>query len=321
MNILNSQDIISLIAEKNKITEEQANSFLDALIKAIENKIVKDGEVDIKGLGTFKLIQEIDNFQSDKKQAPQEVAFYPTHSLKRSVNSPFAHFEKTLLHDGVSFDTLELANSINKKEKEEYTINELSSATISDFDDKEKLEDMESLSPQNDSVEDIDIHHNRRLDEEKNSTKKSRNRSFIWSISILLLIGISFSFHHYVSSKKRNRKNSANNLLENISSSLIPSLPAKEIEKKSLVEKEKKNDTIIIMSDNTLRLIALERFGHREFWIYIYLKNKNRIKNPNLIPIGIQLILPDKQEFDMDATNQNHILKAKRLGDKELKKH
>ena len=70
-----------------------------------------------------------------------------------------------------------------------------------------------------------------------------------------------------------------------------------------------------------MRLIALERFGHREFWIYIYLKNKNRIKNPNLIPIGIQLILPDKQEFDMDATNQNHILKTKRLGDKELKKH
>ena len=78
--------------------------------------------------------------------------------------------------------------------------------------------------------------------------------------------------------------------------------------------------TVKMIPGRTLRLIALDEFGHREFWIYIYLKNKDKIKNPDVVPVGLELVLPYEDEFDMDADNPNHVSKAKGLGDQEMKK-
>lgn len=69
----------------------------------------------------------------------------------------------------------------------------------------------------------------------------------------------------------------------------------------------------------TLRLIALEKFGNREFWVYIYMKNKDKIQNPDVVPIGLELALPNMDEYPMDATNSDHVAKAKSLGDAVMK--
>lgn len=37
-------------------------------------------------------------------------------------------------------------------------------------------------------------------------------------------------------------------------------------------------ETIKMEAGKTLRLIALDKYGSREFWVYIYLKNKEKIK-------------------------------------------
>jgi hypothetical protein len=82
----------------------------------------------------------------------------------------------------------------------------------------------------------------------------------------------------------------------------------------------KEPEKIQLPADKTLRLIALEKFGNREFWVYIYYKNKKKIKNPNIVPVGIELIIPDKSEYGIDASNPQSVAKAKALGDMELKK-
>ena len=76
----------------------------------------------------------------------------------------------------------------------------------------------------------------------------------------------------------------------------------------------------ILQYGGTLRLLALAKFGSKEFWIYIYYKNIDKIKNPNIIPTGMELILPDRSEFDINAANPESIAKAKKLGDQELDK-
>ncbi len=77
--------------------------------------------------------------------------------------------------------------------------------------------------------------------------------------------------------------------------------------------------TVKMSPGRTLRLIALDKFGNREFWIYIYLKNKDKIENPNVIPIGLILNLPNEDEFDMNANNPDDVSKAKKLGDQVMK--
>ena len=63
----------------------------------------------------------------------------------------------------------------------------------------------------------------------------------------------------------------------------------------------------------TLRILALELFGSREFWIYIYLENKEQIINPNQVPVGLELIVPDQAKYGIDANDPRSVLKAKEM--------
>lgn len=74
-------------------------------------------------------------------------------------------------------------------------------------------------------------------------------------------------------------------------------------------------EKVVVQEGKTLRLIAEEKFGNREFWVYIYLKNKDKMKNPNLVAVGTELIIPDASEYDIDASDTLSIAKAKALGD------
>ncbi len=69
----------------------------------------------------------------------------------------------------------------------------------------------------------------------------------------------------------------------------------------------------------TLRMLAEDHFGHREFWVYIYMENKERISNPNSIPHGMELFLPVPSAHDMNPADPSSIAKAKLLSDEILK--
>ena len=69
----------------------------------------------------------------------------------------------------------------------------------------------------------------------------------------------------------------------------------------------------------TLRLIALDKLGDREFWVYIYMINKDKIENPNVVPIGLVLELPHENEYPMNASNPDDVVNAKKLGDELIK--
>lgn len=82
----------------------------------------------------------------------------------------------------------------------------------------------------------------------------------------------------------------------------------------------KELEKVVLQDGKTLRIIAEDKFGNREFWVYIYLKNKNKIRNPNIVSVGTELIIPDSTEYDIDASDPQSIAKAKALGDSELEK-
>jgi hypothetical protein len=77
-------------------------------------------------------------------------------------------------------------------------------------------------------------------------------------------------------------------------------------------------EKIIIEEGKTLRLVAEDKFGSREFWIYIYLENQNKIKNPNIVPVGLELFVPDASEYGINAADPQSIAKAKALGEEML---
>lgn len=93
------------------------------------------------------------------------------------------------------------------------------------------------------------------------------------------------------------------------------------LRKETAVPIKKPLETVQMDAGKTLRLIALDKYGSREFWVYIYLKNKDKIKNPDIIPVGIELELPREDEYDINPNNPESVAKAKKLGDEEMKKY
>lgn len=80
-------------------------------------------------------------------------------------------------------------------------------------------------------------------------------------------------------------------------------------------------DTIVLPIGQTLRLLALDLFGSREFWVYIFMENRDKIKNPNRVASGTMLIVPDKSRYFIDADNPRSIARAKSIGEELLKQY
>ena len=67
---------------------------------------------------------------------------------------------------------------------------------------------------------------------------------------------------------------------------------------------------IRIKPGDRLTVIALDAYGHKLFWVYIYLHNKSVIEDPNNIPIGTELEIPAPELYGIDAKSKDSREKA-----------
>ncbi len=79
--------------------------------------------------------------------------------------------------------------------------------------------------------------------------------------------------------------------------------------------------SVRIEKGQRLTLLALEYYGDKAFWVYIYEENKERIANPNNVPIGFVVKIPDARKYNIDATNPVSIAKAKEIAEVLKKKY
>ncbi|MDR2915967.1 MAG: HU family DNA-binding protein [Tannerella sp.] len=62
---------------------------------------------------------------------------------------------------------------------------------------------------------------------------------------------------------------------------------------------------------SSLTQIAMEYYGDKIFWVYIYEHNKSRIKNFDNIPVGTELQLPSPKTYGIDAKSKTSVQKAR----------
>ena len=71
---------------------------------------------------------------------------------------------------------------------------------------------------------------------------------------------------------------------------------------------------VTMQSGQRLTLIAERYYGLKVFWVYIYEYNKEKIgSNPDRIPIGMEILVPAKEMYDIDATSTASVEKATAL--------
>ena len=105
---LNLQDIIDLVALKQNIAKDEAETFVKEFFSLIQESLSEDNPIKIKDFGTFKLTliqaRESVNVNTGEKieiPAHYRFSFSPATALKELVNKPFSVFESTLLYDEI----------------------------------------------------------------------------------------------------------------------------------------------------------------------------------------------------------------------------
>lgn len=78
-------------------------------------------------------------------------------------------------------------------------------------------------------------------------------------------------------------------------------------DKPSTSDKVKK---VKLKQGRTMRMMGLEYYGNKSFWVYIYEENKSKIPNPNSIPLGTELIIPPASKYGIDANDPKSVEKA-----------
>ena len=71
---------------------------------------------------------------------------------------------------------------------------------------------------------------------------------------------------------------------------------------------------VTIESGQRLTLVSERYYGLKVFWVYIYEFNKEKIgSNPDRIPVGMEILVPTKEMYDIDATSTASVERATAL--------
>lgn len=128
---LTLQDFSDYIVQHEGVEKSTADTFVRAFFDAVEEGLLEDKFVKIKGFGTFKLVsvseRESVNINTGERfqiSGHTKVSFTPDNAMKELVNRPFAHFEAVDLNDDTDTREFEVIDEEMETDDEMATINE-----------------------------------------------------------------------------------------------------------------------------------------------------------------------------------------------------
>ena len=318
-NRLALTEIAALLAEQTKKSPEETERFLREFVQVVSAGVYSDKVVKVKGLGTFKLIrveerESISVNSGERFLIPShyKFAFTPDKDLKELVNKPFSLFETTELNDSVSFDDLNA--SPDSPETEEAS-----------------EESVEEILPETRIPVPTPTPEQPQVPEEIPAPPPSSNcKQWIGlaaCLVILLIAGVGYICYMSGYSKSTQHYEKKLDSLSKTTPSSEEMTPSMEKNTASFPdstpEKTQPTDTVpapsedialtTIKAGDRLASIAQQYYGHKFFWVYIYQHNKQVIADPNNIPIGTEIRIPNPVLYGIDAHDRASIEKAAQL--------
>lgn len=387
--MLNDQQFKFHLARYAKVSEKDAEVFMDAVTQVLLEKIQQGEDVTIQGLGTFSVIEN---------QQGRRLAFQVDDKMRSLVNAPFACFEPMVLASKpapVSKTKEEQADvapivepsaellvepivesavdsAVQPEEPVEEQPIELTVEPIVEQSDKLEAERLdEPIAEQ--SVDPVDIQQIETVeDPEDNRTEEkkavpvskadtSREESsavfkpWMWCAiaGVVLIVLAALYFAHSSAPEpepvatialqpaSESPKNIA--VVEDIPPIRVHLVPKDKVKTtnedtsgqvKTSVSYKPTSDTpntqskpqkptsemilhadgqpkMLILGDGErLTLAALRQYGDKAFWAYIYDVNAFQLGDPDNVPTGRPLYLPDPTYYRIDADDPSSIKRA-----------
>ena len=117
--------LIDMLTSKMGLEVAEAEAFITAMFKVVNEGLKEDKLVKIKGLGTFKLTRvsaresvDVNTGERIVIEGREKISFTPDNYMRDLVNSPFSQFETVVLSDGVDFSAIDEKYALNELEDE-----------------------------------------------------------------------------------------------------------------------------------------------------------------------------------------------------------
>lgn len=379
-------EIIKRLAAKVCCDDETAGAFLREFSTVVTQGLAADGAVSVAGLGTFRVIADI--------EGKSTVDFAPERLLADKVNEPFAIFDSVEVADSVTDDELESAPSFpdspeeetlprdvsiietdpvagepqptppplpprfsKKVEKPEEAPTQSASPQLPRQTRQDEQPEQQSLSQQpahsachepQPVCAQFDSPVAVRLEPESRVTIKRVGHTTLTLVVTAIaacLLGIVFGYLAYryanyglpsnvevIDGGILIRHADPNSLVEkdvipfeqkdsvstraeatDTPESIADSLAESSVA--SLDETVKRQTAVVtdtVRPGNYLSVMARHHYGNAKFWVYIYLENKEKIKDPDNLENGMVLVIPPASKYDIDPADPASLKRADR---------
>jgi len=101
---INTSELAALLATHLSVAAKDAEAFIQALIEVMEEQLLANDVLKIKGLGSFKLQWNEPRKSVDVNTSEDiiidgyyKISFTPEPELKELVNAPYAHLQPVVL--------------------------------------------------------------------------------------------------------------------------------------------------------------------------------------------------------------------------------
>lgn len=175
------QNITSALSTKYKMPLKDAETFVAMLFDVVNDGLMKDKLVKVKGLGTFKVASVKDresvNVNTGERvliEGHDKITFTPDATLRDFVNKPFAQFETVIVKDGVDFSDLDNLKETETQEtpKTQETHDTQETHETSDALLSTAAESTEPETPETQETLEVFAEQQRAIDEQLSALKK-----------------------------------------------------------------------------------------------------------------------------------------------------
>ena len=367
---VNVSDLTDALARRTTITKKNAEAFVAAFQDIFQEGLLRDKNVKITGLGTFRL-QWVEPRRSVNVQTGEaieiaghyKVVFVPETSLKERVNEPFSHLETTSM-DGSPVKKVEVSKEmpLQKLASQAIEIQDI----LSSINEPEPVVEIQpdpvvETEPEVVKYEALDVPTSvetpsaeRRytpvatVEESKpmlntissNASMvpepKKRKLTWLWiTLLALLLGGGGFTVYYFYGTMIQT---SVMNLVADWQSDKQPKQaiePAKSVEQVAVAATDSITETPVVETSvfdqpreytefiaevrvpdgGRLTLISQKYYGHKDFWVYIYDANKEKIQNPDKVEVGTLVRIPKLNPELINLDNSESLVYARKLHD------
>lgn len=276
-----------------------------------------------------------------------KFSFLPDKDLREQVNKPFSIFETTEINENVDFSDMD--ESVEEKETEDESVEEVmpdKEIPLANIQPKEKPEPIlepeplpepeQAFDPEPSSVSEPELELEPEPEPaaepspipkrpEERACKKPEDKGVLMIVAFLIIV-ISVFFYlgrnnwKAAPAQEKVITEAKDTVKDTVLESAWMLHPDSVAEKTPHTGPEpyvepahKPLGQVKIKHGDRLTVIALEYYGNKLFWVYIYQHNKAVIKDPNNVPIGTVIEIPAPESYGIDAKSRESREKAAAL--------